>query len=145
MRLFGKVDNDIDHYDRPHFFGSVFDRPFYHEFPVLSRAPSHRQFKEGPAFDPTLRSEFAGGAVLTRARGTVIPMRWDVLYEYLTAADKTVMETLQTNTVVGSDSFRWSHPVSSTIYTVRLGEPVIFTMEPRLPNRWRVQLVLIEA
>ena len=144
MRLFGKVDGNIDHYDRPHFWGEAFDRPFYHEFPTLSRAPSLDQGPE-QLIDTTLRSPYVNGDVMTRAQSTILKQQWDRTWRYLTAADKAALKTLQDNVKVGGDTFRWTNTEDDIVHTVRLEGSMIFHTEPRLPGYWKVQMVLTEA
>ena len=80
MRLFAKVDNTNNNYDRPMFFGDIFTLRFKNEFPTLSRGVSFQNFSQGSAIDPTIRSEFEDGTVLTRPRFTTLKKSFTVSY-----------------------------------------------------------------
>ena len=143
MRLYGKVDGSCDRYDRPHFWGSVFDRPFYHVYPTLSRSPNF--IIEEMAFDPTITTRYESGAIKSRPRFTTTKKKFEVPYNLLTAADKALLLTLQSSVLVGSDKFKWTNPDDDEEYWVRLERPMKFEMERREFNLWAVKLALIEA
>ena len=145
MRLFGKVDGNIDRFDRPHFWLSPFDRQFFHVFPTLSASPNLNGNTEGIAFDPTIRSEMESGDVKTRPRFTTTKRIWERQYRYMTDADKALLITLQSSVMVGADTFQWINTVDSTTHFVRFAKPIRFKSEPRQPELWEIRFTVIEA
>jgi hypothetical protein len=145
MRLYGSVDGSIDKLDRPFFMGGIFSRRFHNEFPVLSRGASFQNFTQDSAVDSTIRSEFEDGTVLTRARFTRIPNTFNYGYSFLIAADKVLLENLQTSVKIGANTFYLTNPSDSVEYEVRLTSPMKFQVEPREFNHWRVFLNMAEV
>lgn len=111
-------------------------------FPTLSVNPALDGFKEEPAADPTQRTEVYAGVAKTRAMFTRVPMAWDVPYSRLSLADKDALVQFQKDVKVCSDSWTWTHPVSSTQYTVRLREKMAFA--PESSNQFWATLMRIE-
>ena len=146
MRLFAKVDGTVDRFDRPLSFGEIFDRPWYHIFPTLSRAPViNGTFRERLAFDSTIRSEFESGDVMTRPRYTATKKAWEDPYRYMTDADKADIELLQDNVFVGADKFLWTNRQKNVAYFVRFMGPVDFKLEAGEIDRWRFTLKLVQV
>jgi len=114
-------------------------------FPPLSRAVSLGGLSETKAADPTIRSRFESGAVLTRARFTKAKKAWEVIYNFLTAADKTMLLSFEDELNIGAATFNWVEPKSRKTYECRLAAPVKFKLEPRHPDLWEAQLQIIEA
>ncbi len=140
MRLFGKVDGNIDKNDRPLFMGGIFTRRFHDEFPTLSRGASFQNFTQDSAVDSTIRSEFADGSVLTRARYTTTLKSFNFGYSFITAADKGLLEDLQTSLKIGAATFYYTYPSDDTELELRLTAPMKFQVEPRNFNYWNVRL-----
>jgi len=115
------------------------------DFPTLSRGIDLNSFTEEPAVDPTLRSESENGKVISRARFTRIPLKWGFGYRYLLAADKTLLDALQTTVNVGAASFNWTHPITSTIYEVRLLAPITYTVEATKHSEYSAMLEIGEV
>lgn len=113
-------------------------------FPTLSQNPDISGWEEQVAFNPTIRSETDGGYVLTRARFTRLPRRWNLVYRVLPVADVNTLKTFEGTVKVGSDSFLWTNPQNSTQYTVRLLEPIRYSMHGS-KNYWDVEMVLEEV
>lgn len=148
MKLFGTIDEVIDHLDRPMFFGNPFTRTAYHIFPVLGRGPNSTEFIEDTPFDPTIRTEFESGAVKTRARFTSVPKRWTIVLDHLSDADKIILDNFQRNEVhFGADDFKWDNGQDQVTYRVRFLKPIIFAIKPRdprlFPNEWRAEFELV--
>ena len=114
-------------------------------FPTLSRdAPRSSSFKEMKAQDPSIRSQMEDGTVLSRARFTVNKKRFEFMYDNLTEADKTLLDTLEDDTMVGGDTITWTHPKTDVVYIVRLGEPIHFNVQGSNKNLWEASFILIE-
>jgi len=145
MRLFGKVDGSIDKNDRPLFFGGIFSRRFHHEFPTLSRGASFQNFSEDSAVDPTIRSEFENGVVLSRARFTTLKKKNSVGYNTIAQEDKLLLNNLQTSIKIGATTFYWTNPDDSVEYEVRLLSPIKFQIEPRNFSYWNARLEMAQA
>ena len=143
MRLFGKVDGVIDRFDRPMFFGEIFDRPYYHVYPTLSRSPN--VVNEELAYDPTITTKYESGAIKSRPRFTTTKKKFEVPYNLLTVADKALLITLQSSVLVGSDKFKWTNPDDDVDYWVRFLKPIKFMMERRKFECYAARLELIEA
>ena len=94
-------------------------------FPTLTIGPSYPLDPDGELEDATLRSPFEGGYELTRQKFTRTRRSWGVRYEALGQTDKDSLVTFEKDTVKGgADSFTWTHPKTSTVYTVRFTGPV---------------------
>lgn len=144
MRLFGKGDNISDHFDRPTFLGEPFTLRFKNEFPTLTQGASFQNFSQGSVVDPTIKSEFTDGTVLTRARFTRMRKSFSVGYNFITSADKTKLEALQTAIKIGANTFFWTDPSDDTEYEVHLTSPMTFQVEPRNFNYFSVRLEMAE-
>jgi len=144
MRLFGLVDGAVDKYDRPLFYGEIFTRRWHDEFPSLSIGASFQNFSEDSAVDPTIRSEFENGVVLSRARFTQLKKSFSVGYDFLTAADKLALVNLQTSIKIGAKTFYWTNPDDSVEYEVRLTSPIKFQIEQRNFSYWSARLEMAQ-
>ncbi len=114
-------------------------------FPTLSRnAPRPGSFKEMNAYDPSIRSQMEDGTVLSRARFTVNKRRWEFVYDNLTEADKTLLDTLENDTMVGAETITWTHPKTDVSYTVRLAEPIRFNVQLTNKDLWEAFFIFIE-
>lgn len=115
------------------------------DFPTLSESAALKGFAEAFAYDPSIRSQFENGTVLSRARFTSTKKKFTVTYNFLTAGDKTSLETLQETVMVGAEPFNWINPKDSVAYSVRLSEPFNFKLEPNDPDKWALTFTLVEA
>ncbi len=120
------------------------------DFPTLTQGPSVEEFEQETAVDPTLRSQFENGYQLSRNRFTVVPKKWKLVFRYLTAADKTALETFEETTVgYGGTSFNWENTEDGETYDVKFVEPIKWKFNPldsRVPlRRWRAEMILVEA
>lgn len=120
------------------------------DFPTLSQGPNVADFDESVAVDPTLRTEFENGYQLTRNRFTVVPKTWRLIFEHLTSADKTLLDTFEKTTVgYGGDEFDWENTEDGTTYTVKFAAPIKWRLNPLNPKvplkRWRAEITLVEA
>ena len=114
-------------------------------FPTLSREPSVMGFEEGMAFDPTFRVQFESGYVLTRPKYTRIQRKWKVSYLAITTANKNLVEEFERDTVYGNSiTFDWTHPINSTVYSVRFKGLVKYKMHG-IRGRWDIEFELEEA
>jgi len=114
------------------------------DFPVLSRGVNF-SFKESLAYNPAIQSQAEDGKVISRGRFTGTKKEWDVEYNLLTEADKTLLETLQNTVNVSGDVFNWTHPKTSVIYSVRLTDPIRFSIEPSNHDKWAARFNIVEA
>ena len=119
-------------------------------FPTITQGPNVEDFAQETAVDPTLRSQFENGYQLTRNRFTVVPKKWRLVFEYLTDADKSTLDTFEETTVgFGSTSFDWENTEDGVTYDVRFAEPIKWNLNPldsRIPlKRWRAEMILVEA
>jgi hypothetical protein len=105
---------------------------------------SFQNFSEDSAVDPTIRSEFENGVVLSRARFTTLKKKFSVGYNTITAADKLKLVNLQTSTKIGAATFYWTNPDDSVEYEVRLMSPIKFQIEPRNFSYWNARLEMAQ-
>lgn len=113
------------------------------DFPTLSIKPSP-PFEEAPVVDPTIRSRFEGGAIVTRARFTAVPKRWEILYQDMVNADKDLLKTFETTTVsFGADPFNWTAP-DDTTYVVKFAAPIRFVRSTGASDKWQIRFSLVE-
>ncbi len=125
-------------------------------FPVLNVGPSALEFVVKPAINPTYRSEFENGMVLTRARTTRVPKLYEIKLRGLSQTDKNILETFITDTVhYGAKSFTWENPqtgVAGDNKTVRfLADTIEWKIVPPPefpqgnPDHWDVEFTLEEV
>jgi len=115
------------------------------DYPSIETTPEADDFTEQAAYDPTLRTEFENGAVQTRARFTVSPKKWHILYRHLSDSEKNTIESFERTVSYGAGAFNWSHPRSGSSYTVRFDGPILFKIEPKNPRLWQASFDLVEA
>lgn len=115
-------------------------------YPTLSRDPIPSSYKETKAYDPSIRSQFEDGKILSRARFTANKKRWDLVYTYLTTADKVLLDDFQDTVMVGADTFTWTNPDQNdnTSYTVRLEKPIEFKLHSGSTLEYQAMVSLIE-
>ncbi len=110
-------------------------------FPTLSIGPVF-PLREVPR-DASLRSPFEAGYVQARPKFTRIPATWpDITYRNMTATDKSTLETFEKTTVKQTDAFSWTHPQTSTVYSVRFSGPVQYDLVR--PGIWEFRFSLEE-
>jgi hypothetical protein len=118
-------------------------------FPTLTQGPNIEEYTEEQAFDPVIRSEFESGAHLTRPRFSATKKKWHIIYDNLTAADKSSLDTFQGTTVAYADSFTWANTEDGSNYTVVFGSPIKYKLNPVSPGApkktWKAEFDLIEA
>jgi hypothetical protein len=112
-------------------------------FPTLSQGLD--RIDETLAYNPSASSQMENGVVISRAKFTTTKKKWELQYSFLTAADKTLLTTLQITVMVGADKFNWTNPKDSIVYTVRFSDPIQFSAETKLPDLWQAKFTLIEA
>ncbi len=115
------------------------------DFPTLSRGVNLLNFRDGLAYNPAIQSQAEDGTIISRGRFTSTKKRWEIEYNFLTAADKVLLEALQTTVNVSGDVFNWTHPKTSVVYSVRLKDPIQFGIEPSNHDEWSARFVIIEA
>jgi len=113
-------------------------------YPSLSVKPDAQGFEEGPALDdPTYRSPKDSGRVKTYPKVSWVPIRFAFQYTQLANADKVLLWTFERDTVhYGADPFTWTHPQTSTGYTVRFLTPIQFRREDDQGLTWSVRVEL---
>lgn len=107
-------------------------------FPTLSRDINYIGYEETLQEDPTLRTSPEDGVVITRARKTANKKKFSFSIEYLTDADKTLLETFQDTVMVGSETFNWTRwkQSNSTAFVCRLTAPIRFYLMPTDSSKW---------
>lgn len=90
-------------------------------FPALSTPPSYPIDPDGEIEDAILRSPMEAGYEQTRPRTTRARRSFGINYIGLKSADEALLRAFEITTLRnGADSFNWTHPLSATVYTVRL-------------------------
>jgi phage-related protein len=69
--------------------------------------------------DPTIRTEFEGGIVQTRARFTRIRGAWTLTWANLRGAHYPTLRNFYKQMSGGALAFNWTHPRDGTTYEVR--------------------------
>ena len=101
-------------------------------------------FTQEAMTDPVIRTNFESGAIQTRSRYTKIIKKWTVAYEFLSESDKTLLVNFELTVKHGEDSFYWTNPQDSTVYTVKLLAPIAYHISGK-PNLWSAELSIGEA
>lgn len=107
---------------------------------TLSKGPNPKTWKEVVLLDPTIRSEKASGLIKTRARFTALLKRFDFNYNFLTEADKVLIEEHQEHVVVGASKFTYRMKQTNEDWEVKLLRVIPFTIEPRLPSTYQASI-----
>ena len=96
-------------------------------FPTLSKPPSYPLDPDGEIEDVVMRSPQEAGYEQTRPRTTRARRNFGVNYQALPDADTDLLRTFEITTLRnGADAFAWTHPLSGTVYTVRLTGQIKF-------------------
>ena len=113
-------------------------------FPTLSVGP--KSIQESLVYDPSMRSNAEDGQVISRARHTSTKKKFDIFYDNLTAVDKALLIAMQDTVMVAADTINWTNedPNDSTVYEVRLEEPIQFNIKPSDYDLWETTFVFLE-
>lgn len=112
-------------------------------FPTLGNGPDYPLDPDGEMEDSLLRSDVGAGYQQTRPKFTRTRLKFGVSYT-LSAADVATLRTFERTTIHnGADSFTWTHPITSTSYTVRLVAPIKYALANF--NQTNVSLTLQEV
>ena len=91
-------------------------------------APSFPLDPDGELEDVAIRSPQASGYEQTRPRTTRARRNFGVNYIALPDVDTALVRTFEQTTLRnGADAFQWTHPITSTVYTVRLTAPIKYS------------------
>ena len=116
-------------------------------FPTLSKEPDLSNYTEESAVDPTIRTEFENGRVLTRAKFTNVSKKWTISYSYLTNSDKDLLKEFEEKIHFGALSFYWTSPADSTTYEVRFQKTLKIVAENQIingENKWSLTFDVAE-
>ena len=116
---------------------------------TLAHTPVARELEETIAQDPTIRNQFDGGYVRTRAKFTRIVRRWSVRFEGVSTTNKETIRDFENNAKTGAgvfagiDYFTWTNPADSTPYSVRFVGVVRYVPWGNTNfGRWNIEFVL---
>lgn len=97
-------------------------------FPTLSKKPNYPLDPDGELEDVVIRSPQTAGYEQTRPRTTRARRSFGVNYKALKDVDVDLLRTFERVTLRnGADQFTWTHPLSATVYTVRLAAPIKYS------------------
>lgn len=115
-------------------------------FPTLSRPPSYPLDPDGEIEDAVLRSPPAAGYVQQRPKFTRSRQSFGLNYPNLPDADVALLKTWERTTLGnGAGTDTWTHPLSGTTYTVRLGPGLIKYKRARKGAGTEVSMLLQEV
>lgn len=98
-------------------------------FPSLTGTPANPEvleFQDSISTNPTIRSPKDAGYQQTRSRFTRYPRTWQIVYNGIITTDKNLIRTHEEERGVGGNSFSWTNPADSVVYTVRFIRPVLY-------------------
>lgn len=99
-------------------------------YPTLSHSPNFPLDPDGEIEDVVLRSPTEAGYEQTRPRTMRTRRTFGLNYKVLGDADVGLLRAFEITTLRnGADSFAWTHPLSGTVYTVRLTAPIKFARQ----------------
>lgn len=98
----------------------------------LSRVPTWESWREELATDPTIRTPFEAGAILTRPRYTSIPRMFRFTYNFLTKADRDILVDYENHVSIGASKFTFRHPITDEDWEMRLSTNIKMGIEPKL-------------
>ena len=106
-------------------------------YPTLSVNPN---FPIDEGVEPSsIKSKFEAGYVLARARFTRERNNFKLAYTLLSNADKVLLKD-HMDTVKDITPFNWTHPITSTVYSVRYQSIPQFQYAQY--QRWNVSFIL---
>ena len=114
-------------------------------FPTLSSNPDADGFGQRPAADPTIRTDFQGGAMLSRPRITKAPRIWSFGYSDLLETDKLILEAYEQAVKYGTSEFFWRNPQDGNTYTVRFMDVLKWEYNNNNTGTWQTKVTLIES
>jgi hypothetical protein len=90
------------------------------DFPTLSINPSYPigETRE----DSAIVTEFDAGYDQSRAKYSRVRYIFTINYKLIPSADKTLLTTFITTVNGRADAFNWTHPQSSTVYSVKFNK-----------------------
>jgi len=88
-----------------------------------------------------IKSDFEAGYVQSRTKWTRSRKIFELSWDNMDAADKSTLEDFFENNIGGT--FTWTHPLTSTSYTVRFKENELRARHVPV-NFWRVDVALEE-
>ena len=91
-------------------------------FPTLSVGPI--TVDPSPKHDPSISSKQEDGLEISRRRYTGNKQKFDLVYDNLTIADRTLLKTMEDDAGIRADTISWENedPNDETTYIVRLTE-----------------------
>lgn len=115
-------------------------------FPTLAKQPSYPLSPDGESVDMMLRTPTDAGYEQTRPKFTRAVRMWGVVFNALSDADVATVRTFELTTIAnGSDSFSWTHPVTTTTYTVKLTAPIKYARSIEAAGASTVSFTLREV
>jgi len=116
------------------------------DFPTLAVTATAYSFSEKSNIDPTIRSDFENGAILTRSKFKNNTLTWTVKYDFLTNSDKELLDDFQNNTVKwGAGAFNWINPEDNITYEVRLNTVINFIIVSKTNREWSAQFEVVQT
>lgn len=88
------------------------------------------QWQKVPDYDPSIADRFASGDVASRPMFTMLDYRFSFVLQWLSQADREIIEAHQEHVVVGSTRFTIRNKYTDEDWLVRLKKPISFTTEP---------------
>lgn len=110
---------------------------------TLSRGPIPESWKEKAVVDPTVRSAVVSGAVWTRPRFTTKPhTSFTFHYDFITAADKTLLENHSDAVNVGGAEFAFRHLFTDAEWDVRYSKPINYIVRQGNVPLYRAEVAI---
>lgn len=112
------------------------------DFPAVSRQPNRERYIQSLLQDPTISADFENGFQLARSKYSNVALKFEFTLSFLTAADKSLLESFEKERSYRAGEFNWTSPYGIT-YIVRFDINLVFTQE-RASNFWNVPITLVE-
>ena len=109
-------------------------------FPTLTTLPTYPISEK--LLPSSIKTQFEAGYLLARSRFSRDRYMFQLNYKNLSQTDKTNLEN-HMKAMKDVDTFSWTHPVTSTVYTVRYESIPEFQM-PQV-SLWNVSFTLIQV
>ena len=115
-------------------------------YPTLGVNPDQDNFVREPAYDPAQRTPMEDGSLLVMAKQTKVPLRWSLIYRYLSGTNKALIDaSWEDDANYGAIPIKFTDPTNSTDYFVRYASMPRSALEDDGQATWRVQVDFIEA
>lgn len=117
-------------------------------YPNLSIDPDATSFNETSENVAIASGDTEGGYIYTRPRFTRRPRRtFTFVHKNISEAERITLQNFWDANYGGSNSFNWTHPITSVVYTVRFAPDMELTFDRigfGTNHRWNTEAIVLK-